>query len=421
MRDNTSANYIFPLTIIGILFFIFGFITWANSQLIPYLKIACQLTETESYLVGSAFFAAYFVMAIPGSYILKKTGFKKGMSAGLFTMAAGALLFIPAAQTRNYSLFLTGLFIIGSGLALLQTASNPYVTILGPNESAARRISFMGICNKLAGICAVYLLGYIMLKDGDALTASLAVMNDVEENIALQELADRVIVPYLVIAASFLILGLLLLFINLPEVKEDEENESGADSGTSGIFQHRNLVLGALAIFFYVGAEVISYDAFTTFGESLGFSTQQASQFASFTGYAMLIGYLVGIALIPKVIKQRTALKISSVLSIALLITALFADGWTAVTAFALLGFSQAVMWPAIWPLALDGLGKHTKLGGAVLVMMIIGGAIILPLMGVLAEALQSSKMAFLIMIPCWLYILFYALNGYKSKYAGSN
>lgn len=417
---NTSASgYIFPITVIGVLFFIFGFITWANSQLIPYLKIACQLTETESYLVGTAFFAAYFVMAIPGAYILKKTGFKKGMSVGLFVMALGALLFIPAAQSRNYPLFLAGLFIIGSGLTLLQTASNPYVTIIGPMESAAQRISIMGICNKLAGICAVYLLGYIMLSDGDAISASLTTMSEAEQNETLQVLANRVIKPYLIIAASFFVLGILLLLINLPEVKEEEQNEHVADNKTSGIFQHRNLVLGAVALFFYVGAEVISYDAFSTFGKELGYGTQQSGMFASYTGYAMLLGYLLSIVLIPKYLHQRMALKISSILSIILLLIALLSEGTTAVVFFALLGFSQAVMWPAIWPLALDGLGKHTKTGSAILVMMIVGGAILLPLMGVLAETINSSKLGFLIMIPCWLFILYYAIDGYKSKYVG--
>lgn len=416
-KNHSTTNYIFPITVIGVLFFIFGFITWANSQLIPYLREACQLTETESYLVGTAFFAAYFVMALPGSYILKSTGFKRGMSVGLFVMAIGALLFVPAAQGRNYPLFLTGLFIIGSGLALLQTASNPYVTIIGPIESAAKRISIMGICNKLAGISAVYLLGFLILKDTDSLRESLQLMSEVEKNAALQELANRVIVPYLFIAGSFILLGILLLFINLPEIKE-ETNEPTDTHQTSGVLQHRNLVLGALAIFFYVGAEVISYDAFSTLGKELGYNIEDSSKFASYTGYALLVGYLLSILLIPKYLKQRAALKISAVLSIVLLIIALLTEGWLSVTTFALLGFSQAVMWPAIWPLAIDGLGKHTKTGSAILVMMIIGGAILLPLMGILAEAINSSRWAFLIMIPCWLYILFYAVNGYKSKYA---
>lgn len=416
MQASTQKNYTFPIIVIGVLFFVFGYITWANSQLIPYLKIACELTETQSYYVGSAFFAAYFVMSLPGSYLLKRIGFKNGMAVGLFVMAIGAILFIPAANGRNYPLFLTGLFIIGSGLALLQTASNPYVTILGPIESAAQRISIMGICNKLAGICAVYSLGYIMLKDGDSLEATLHTMSFAEKEVTLQALAERVITPYVIIASAFALLGIILLFIKLPEVHE-EENDATVNHNTPGIFSHRNLTLGAAAIFFYVGAEVISYDAFTTFGKSLGYSVNEAKTFASYTGYGMLAGYFTGIILIPKFLGQRRALILSGILSTILVIVAIFSEGWVAVTAFALLGFSESLIWPAIWPLALNGLGKHTKTASAVLVMMIVGGAIMLPLMGVLADAIGSSKYAFAILIPCYLFTLFYGVNGYKSKY----
>ncbi len=416
MQPAAKRNYTFPIIVIGVLFFVFGFITWANSQLIPYLKLACELTETQSYYVGSAFFAAYFVMSLPGSYILKLIGFKKGMAVGLFVMAAGALLFVPAAETRNYPMFLTGLFIIGSGLALLQTASNPYVTILGPIESAAQRISIMGICNKLAGICAVYVLGYIMLKDGDQITQSLATMTPEAKNDLLQSLAERVVTPYVIIAVALAVLGVILLFLNLPEIKE-EESETSVKSNSPGVFSHRNLVLGAMALFFYVGAEVISYDAFATFGTSVGFTLNEAKGFASYTGYALIIGYLVSIAMVPKFISQRKALIFSSILSSVLVVVALLSSGYVAVAAFALLGFSQSVMWPAIWPLALNGLGKHTKIASAILVMMIVGGAIMLPVMGSIAHAIGSSKNAFAILIPCYLFVLFYALGGYKSKY----
>ena len=217
--SNASAgnrkDFILPLVVIGALFFIFGFITWANSQLIPYLKIACELTDTQSFLVATAFFAAYFVMAIPASMILKKTGFKKGMSLGLFVMAIGALIFIPAANSRSYPLFLTGLFIIGTGLALLQTASNPYVTVLGPIESAAQRISIMGICNKVAGILAVFILGAIVLKDVDALKAKLLTLSPADKTAELNELATRVINPYITIAISLSVLAVIIYLLNL--------------------------------------------------------------------------------------------------------------------------------------------------------------------------------------------------------------
>lgn len=411
---SKKQSYLFPIIVIGVLFFIFGFITWANSQLIPYLRIACELTETQSYLVGTAFFAAYFVMSIPGAYILKKVGFKMGMAVGLFTMAVGALLFVPAAQLRSFPLFLTGLFIIGSGLALLQTASNPYVTIIGPIESAAQRISIMGMCNKLAGFIAVPVLGFLLLNNIDEIQKSIQNMSEAERLAELQSLADKVIVPYIIIAIAFAVLGLIISLIQLPEPKEEEDG-AGLRLSTS-IWQHRNLVLGAIAIFVYVGAEVISYDAFSTLGVALGYEHKTAAGFAKYTALSMLVGYCLSIVLIPKVISQRVALLISSLLSIALVSVAIMTQGTIAIVSFALLGLSQSVMWPAIWPLALNKLGHHTKLGSAILVMMIVGGAVMLPLMGKFAEWIQDSHKAFAIMIPCWLYLIFYAVEGYKVK-----
>ncbi|HEY6062044.1 MAG TPA: MFS transporter, partial [Chitinophagaceae bacterium] len=267
MSTSTTApgqqrSFIFPLIIIGVFFFIFGFTTWANSQLISYFKIACELTTTQSYLVATAFFAAYFVMALPSSFILNKFGYKKGMVLGLLVMAAGALIFIPAANSRSYPMFLVGLFVIGTGLALLQTASNPYVTILGPIESAAQRISIMGICNKLAGIVGVFIMGGIVLKNVDAFKEKLLTLASAEKIAELDAFAKRVINPYITIAIILVVFAIIIAFINLPEVKEEEETDSSYARGKTSIFQFPHLILGAIAIFFYVGVEVISYDTF---------------------------------------------------------------------------------------------------------------------------------------------------------------
>jgi MFS transporter, FHS family, L-fucose permease len=427
-NNTKNNNYGFALFLIGCLFFIFGFITWSNSQLIPYLKIACELTDTQSYLVATAFFAAYFVMAIPSSFVLKKTGFKRGMSLGLLVMAAGALLFIPAAASRNYPLFLTGLFIIGTGLALLQTASNPYVTVLGPIESAASRISIMGICNKVAGILAVYVLGSITLNNVDELKAKLLTLSPAEKAAELDILADKVVGPYTIIAISLTVLAVILYFINLPEIKEEEvAGEFVEDESKQGrvIFPH--MLLGAIAIFFYVGVEVISYDTFAGFGEALGYKLDTAKGFASYTGYGLLAGYVFSIFAIPKLISQRKALIIAVLLSIVLVIAAMFTKGNFAVASFALLGFSNSVMWPAIWPLGLTKVGKFTKIGGALLVMGIVGGAVLPPLYGKLGEAvfiqklviftgIPAKQLAYMLMIPCYLYILYFSLKGYKPR-----
>ncbi|MFA6057543.1 MAG: sugar MFS transporter [Taibaiella sp.] len=420
-NNTKNNNYGFALFLIGCLFFIFGFITWSNSQLIPYLKIACELTDTQSYLVATAFFAAYFVMAIPSSFVLKKTGFKRGMSLGLLVMAVGALLFIPAADARNYPLFLTGLFIIGTGLALLQTASNPYVTVLGPIESAASRISIMGICNKVAGIIAVFVLGKITLNNVDALKAKLLTLSPAEKAVELDALADKVVGPYTIIAISLTILAVVLYFINLPEIKEEEDDVIEGEAifpkvvqGKS-VWDYPHMIMGAVAIFFYVGVEVISYDTFAGFGEALGYKLETAKHFASYTGYGLLVGYVFSIFAIPKVINQRKALLVATLLSMVMVIVSMFTSGNIAVICFAILGFTNSVMWPAIWPLALTGVGRFTKIGGALLVMGIVGGAVLPPLYGKVAELMHSRQLAYVIMIPCYLYILYYAVKGYKA------
>jgi FHS family L-fucose permease-like MFS transporter len=416
-NNTNNKGYGFALVLIGALFFSFGFITWANSQLIPYLRLACELTDAQSYLVATAFFAAYFVMSLPSSYVLKLTGFKNGMSLGLLIMAVGALLFIPAANARNYPLFLTGLFIIGSGLALLQTASNPYATILGPIESAARRISIMGICNKLAGALSVYILGGIILKDADAVEAHINTLAPDAKAAALDLLAQKVITPYVVIAIALTLLAIIFYFIKLPEVT-DEETTIVKDSNHTGknIFSFPHLWSGVLALFFYVGVEVISYDTFTGFGKELGYSTDVAKNFATYTAYGLLAGYLLGIACMPRYISQRKALVLSVILSMVLVLIACFSSGTIAVTAFALLGFSNAVVWPAIWPLSLDRLGSFTKTASALLVMAIVGGAVLPPVYGKISEIIGSKQLSYLIMIPCYLYILYFALRGYKQK-----
>ena len=440
LNSPQKQNYSFALFIIGVLFFIFGFITWANSQLIPYLKIACQLTSTESYYVASAFFAAYFVMSIPSSFVLKFTGFKKGMSVGLFAMAIGAAVFIPAAYARSFPTFLLGLFIIGSGLALLQTASNPYAAALGPKESAARRISILGICNKIAGILAVYVLGSIILKDSDAFEASLKTMDEAGKNMALDTLAQKVVMPYVFIAISFALVGVLLFFVKLPEVEEEQDildlnvlpGNSQVAATNKNVFSFPHLIVGVLALFFYVGMEVISYDTFAGLGTHLGYKLDMSKSFATYTGYGLLLGYTVGIISIPKFISQRNALIISCILSMLLVLLVVFIKAnpgiavlhlfgqdlnlptHPAVWLFALLGFSNSVMWPAIFPMAIDGLGKFTKMGSAFLIMAIVGGAILPPIYGYISETTGNSQTAYLMMIPAYLFILYFALSGYR-------
>jgi glucose/galactose transporter len=407
------------IVIIGSLFFIFGFVTWLNSVLIPYLKISCELTNFEAYLVAFAFYISYLVMAIPSAWVLKATGFKKGMSAGLLVMGVGALLFVPAALTRTYWLFLLGLFVQGTGLAVLQTAANPYVTILGPHESAAKRISVMGICNKIAGVIAPMALGAVALKDADALIKRIGTLGTAEKAAELDALAARVIVPYLLIIAILVLLAGLVYLSSLPEIDTDHEDETVAAANTakSSVFHFPHLLLGALAMFFYVGVEVIAVDSIIGYGTAQGIALSNAKYLASCVLGAMIVGYAIGILTIPKHLSQKRALQASAVAGVIFTLGALFTSGVTSVLFIILLGLANSLVFPAIWPLAIEGLGRFTKLGSSLLIMAITGGAILMPLYGLLADH-ASPQRAYWLVIPCYLFLLFYGVAGHKIRRA---
>jgi FHS family L-fucose permease-like MFS transporter len=405
---STQKSYLVPMIIIGALFFVYGFFTWVNGTLIPYLKIACELeTDLQSFLVVTAFFIAYGVMAIPSSFVLKATGYKKGMVLGLFIMAAGSLLFIPAAQSRNFDLFLIGLFIIGTGLALLQTASNPYISHIGPIESAATRISIMGICNKFAGILAGLIFGAIALNDADALIQSLQSMDEAAKNAQLDELASRVIMPYAIMASVLIVLAIAILFSGLPDLKDDAGEVVGGTSLSAG-------KTSVLAIFLYVGVEVMAGDTIISYGKSLGIELSVARYFTQGTLAFMLVGYIVGIFAIPKYISQQNALKWCAILGVVFTILAVITSGYVSVGFIALLGLANSLMWPAIFPLGIDGLGKFTKTGSALLVTAISGGAILPLIYGKLALP-WGLQDAYLMMVPCYLFILYFAVRGYRA------
>jgi FHS family L-fucose permease-like MFS transporter len=407
------------IVIIGSLFFIFGFVTWLNSVLIPYLKISCELTNFEAYLVAFAFYISYLVMAIPSAWVLKATGFKKGMSLGLLVMGAGALLFVPAALTRTYGLFLLGLFVQGTGLAVLQTAANPYITILGPRESAAKRISIMGICNKVAGALAPIALGAVALKDADALVKRLGSLSPAAKAAELDALAARVVTPYLLMLAVLVVLATLIYFSSLPEIDTDHEDEvvAAANTNKSSIFHFPHLLLGALAMFFYVGVEVIAGDTIISYGASQGIALATAKFFTTCTLVAMIVGYGVGIVAIPRFISQEKALQVSAVTGVLFALGALFTHGYTSVLFISLLGLANSLIFPAIWPLAIEGLGRFTKLGSSLLIMAIAGGAVLPPLYGLLADH-SSPQQAYWLVIPCYLFLLFYGMAGHKARRA---
>lgn len=429
--DTQKNSTLIPIIIIAGLFFIFGFVTWINGALIPFMKTINELTDAESYLVASASYISFVVMALPASSIINKIGYRKGMSLGLIIMAIGALVFIPAANARTYWMFLAAIFIQGAGMTLLQTASNPYITILGPIESAAKRIAIMGIANKVAGALGSVIFGAILLSGIDEIKDKLSNVDAVEKAGLLNTMADSVITPYIAMAVVLFILGILIRKAPLPHVEAAPIEESTSSEKTkNSIFQFPHLWLGVLALFVYVGVEVVAGDTIIAYGMSLDIPVDQAKFFTLFTLMAMVATYALGVILIPKYISQAFALKASAILGIALSFCIIFTSGYTSVLFVAALGIANALVWPAIWPLALTGLGKFTKTASALLIMAISGGAIIPPLYGALVDhkkeslivsglneataMAEAASFGYWILLPCYLIIFYYAFWGHK-------
>ncbi len=410
MKKN---SYVFNLSIIGLLYFVFGFVTWLNSLLIPFLKTACQLPDSQAYWVTFAFYISYFVMSIPSSAILKRTGFARGMSLGLIVMAIGSILFLPAASSRNYLLFLVGLFIQGTGLALLQTAVNPYVTILGPIESAAKRMSIMGLFNKCAGMIGILLISSVLFSGMDALSAKIQTLSGAELEAELAVLASRIQMPYIIITVLLCLLALMIALARLPEVKNEDENSETKQERS--IFKIPYLWLGVLTLFLYVGVEVIAIDTLGLYAVSQGISEDIAPKLGTFSLIALTIGYIIGIILVPKHISQSQALSVSAILGFVFAIGALVSSGTTSIVFIILLSFAHAMMWPGIWPLAIDKLGSHTALGSAFLIMAIAGGAVLPLCYGQLVDCLDGNRhLPYIITLPCYAMILYYSVWGHK-------
>ena len=408
-----------PMLIIGTLFFIFGFVTWLNGSLIPFLKVICDLNEFEALFVTFAFYIAYTVMALPMAMVLEKTGYKKGMALGLLVMSVGALLFIPAAQNAAFSIFLVALFTLGTGLTILQTASNPYIVLVGPMESAAMRISMMGLINKGAGVLAPIVFTAFVLSD-------IHVSQNLS-NLDTAALSAKLVKPYIIMAALLAFLALFVLLSKLPDVTYEEDEY---DNGT--IFAFPQIILGAIALFFYVGIEVIAGDTIGLYAQTIGL--ENATALTSYTMVFMVFGYLVGLFFIPRFLSQERALLLSSLLGILLLFGVTYGSttehtiseilwGWSgimtlpdSITFVALLGLANALVWPTIWPLALEGLGKHTPKGSALLIMSIAGGALLPLAFGRIAQTLGSMQEAYLYGVICYGIIFLYALKGHKMR-----
>ncbi len=405
----------FSIFIIGALFFVFGFVTWLNNVLIPFLQTSCELTSTQASFVNFAFYISYFVMAIPSSYILKKTGFANGMSLGLIVMAIGSIIFVPAALDRNFALFLIGLFVQGTGLALLQTAANPYVTILGPIESAAKRQSIMGVCNKVAGMIGILILYSAIFSGSEGMINDIKNTTDVVlKNNLLTELSRNVILPYIIMTVVLIALMLFVKTAKLPDINEDANVDENQDQKKS-IFAFPYLWMGIIALFFYVGAEVVSVTYLIQYGDYMGIATEVSKNFGIYALISLVVGYLLGIILVPKVISQRVAGIINLVLALLLVTVALLTSGLVSIIAVILLSFTNAILWPAIWPLSIQGLGRHTKLGSAFLIMAIAGGGVLSVIYGRFSD-LYNPQTAYSILYVAYGFMLFFVTIGCKIK-----
>lgn len=424
-NNNSKRTYIISLIILAFMFFVFGFVSWINAILIPYFKIACELNNFQSYLVAFAFYIAYFVMSMPGALLLKKVGFKKGIMFGFFILALGALFFVPAALSRTYGVFLVGLFTMGTGLAILQTAANPYVTIVGPIESAAQRMSIMGVCNKFAGIVSPLVFAAFTLKATDSeLFAALPTLTEVAKNAALDEMIRRVIFPYSCLSVLLVVVGLIIRYSPLPEINTEEEDTEtmASHAGKTSVFHFPYLILGAVAIFLHVGTQVIAIDTIIGYANSMGLDLIAAKSFPSYTLTATIIGYFIGIICIPKFISQKKALIVCTITGFILSLGILFMPGvmqfsghtislsiWCVV----LLGLPNALIYAGIWPLAIHDLGRFTKTGSSLLVMGLAGNAILPLIYGQLADNV-GVRQAYWVLIPCFIYLVFYAVYGHK-------
>lgn len=431
MKQN-NRQFILSMFMLGALFFIFGLVSWVNSILVPYFKVACELqTDVQSYLVTFAFYIAYLVMTIPASFLLTKVGFKRGVEIGLWILAAGAMLFWPAALTRSYAMFLAALFTMGTALAILQTAANPFVTIIGPRESAARRISIMGICNKFAGVVSPLIFAAAVIRPQDKLTMEMVESGQLvgaAKEQALDAMIQGVILPYVILAVLLFVFGLVFYKSSIPDIDPNKDNKADADGlqDRKSILSYPYLVLGVLALFAHTGSQQISIATIIDYAGSMGINMLDAKVFPSFTLGCIMIGYIAGIICIPKFITQQKALVVCTVTGLVLsalvlltqnILVHLFCmDARLSIWFLVLLGIPNSLIYAGIWPLAIKNLGKWTNLGSSILVMALCGNAVMTLSYGALADKVGLDK-AYWLLIPCFAYMIFYALWGYKVEY----
>ncbi len=395
-----QKNFVLPLIFVGMMFFAIGFALGINSFLIPVLKGTLGVSSGESYLILAATFSTFIIFGYPASMTIAKIGYKKTMALSFLLFAVAFALFIPSAKSESFILFLVASFMSGIGNTFLQASVNPYITILGPIESAAKRMSIMGICNKLAWPVAPVFLAFVIGKN------------------TTDTLISDLYLPFYIIIGVFLLLGVISLMAPLPEVKAVGEDEDSADdcpyaAGKTSILQFPHLLLGALTLFLYVGVETVALSTLVDYANELNLA--DASSYAWISSIGMVIGYICGIIFIPKYLTQAKALMICSILGILGSLLLVLTPAAISIWFIGLMALGCSLMWPALWPLAIADLGKFTKAGSSLLVMAIAGGAVIPTIFGFLKDAVGAQS-AYWIALPCFLFILYYGVSGYKIR-----
>lgn len=410
-QAKSGKTLVVPLVIVGVLFFVMGFGVGISGFLTPFLQNAFNLSVSQSYLVTAAIFSAFVVFGAPAGWVIKKFGYRMGMLFAFFIMAAGMLLFVPSAKMSSFPIFLLALFVGGIGNTLLQAAVNPYVTIIGPKESAAMRMCLMGIMNKAAWWLSSLFLGLFL-------------------NLNNVQLSD-IILPFYIVTAILVGLGVFMYFAPLPEVKAEGEDESEAGnevssyaSSKTSILQFPHLLMGVAALFLYVGIETLPMVSIIGYAKSVFGDVAGLESFSKYVTIGLVIGYIFGVLMIPKIISQTTALKAFAIIGIVASGLLIYLPGEYGVYCMAFLGFANSLMWPAIWPLAIADLGKFTKTGSSLLVMGIVGGAVVPFIFGMLVDDFKvnevvtaaSYQSAFWIFIPAYLFILYFGVKGHKLR-----
>lgn len=418
---NNKNAYLLPFILVTSLFFLWAFLHNLNPILIPHLKKACQLSDTQSALIDSAVYLGYFLMALPAGWLMHKYGYKKGILVGLLLYAVGALMFYPAAGARSYTMFLTALFVSASGATFLETVANPYITKLGDPNTSEQRLNFAQSFNGVGAFLAPIIGGSVILSGIEKTQAEIQNMTPEQLNQYLDFEAGAVKIPYLIMAAIVLLVAVFFIFSKLPEIKEHDNDDSG-HSFSFKVFRHRHVFWAVIAQFCYVGAQVCIGSFFIRLAKSLANIPEKEAAFL--LGSVAMVGFMIGRffgTYLMKFLDSSRLLAIYCLIAIGLLAITVTTSGMIAIYALAAVPFFMSIMFPTIFALGIKGLGEESKIASSFLVMAIFGGAVFPPVMGMISDQTGSMQKAYIIPMLCFVLIWFFAKYRYKPQPATMN